>query len=823
MIKQLLLPLFLLLAVSSYADRIYIVNSFGYTMAGSEIIAAMQANGHTVVNDPSGTFPATLTSRCIDPVNGFDWLCFFGENDYSVFTTQIKNYIDVGGKVFYQYEVDCCPTSSTAVAAIASSITGLSITPNFEAHIAFSGVGGGGWVANGVSCCADFQGDAYKGMDGLPTGNQLLATANIASSTPDISQSPAFGFYFATTNFTGPAHKGGFVGLGDVNTWYHGAEPGTTVDQNVINYFFPGASNACFLFPQGCLQTFAGSSGGAISGAVGSNSPICPGQQLNLTSGGPSGAIYSWTGPNGFTSNLQNPTIPNAQSVNAGTYTVTISESGCSTSLSVTVSIGSLSGSASGNSPLCPGDQLNLTATGPSGASFSWVGPNGFTSNLQNPTIANVQSADAGTYTVTVSNGTCSSSFNMNVVVNAAVSGTIGSNSPICPGQQLNLTSTGPAGATYSWTGPNGFTSNLQNPTISNAQSANEGTYNLTISSGGCSTSLSVSVVFGGTVNPVVSPAGPYCEGDAPVNLTVSITGGTWSGNGITNAVSGTFDPALAGAGTHTITYAITGACTGNDSQDIVVNAVPVVTTQDVATCPGAPVQLDASGADTYSWSPSAGLSSTTGSSVTATVNGPMTYTVTGTSNGCTASATTTISMNSAGIASANATPNPVSADDPTVVFTAGPPEASFLWILQDGNTSAEQSFQYTFEGSEGNQTVMLIATFPNGCMDTVRFKVYIEEELIFYVPNSFTPNNDGSNEVFQPVFTSGFDPNNYELLIFNRWGELIFQTTDVTKGWDGTYEGNMVQDGVYTWSINFKAKKSDKKYLYQGHVTKIK
>lgn len=187
MIKQFLLSIFLLFAVSSYADRIFVINTAGYTAAGPEIIAAMQANGHTVTNNTSGSFPNTITSRCIDPVNGYDWVCFFGEMDYTIYTTQIKNYIDAGGKVFYQYEVDCCPTSSASVATIASSLTGLTITQNTESHIAFSGVGGGGWVADGVSCCASFQGDAYKGMDGLPAANRLLATANIASSSPAIS------------------------------------------------------------------------------------------------------------------------------------------------------------------------------------------------------------------------------------------------------------------------------------------------------------------------------------------------------------------------------------------------------------------------------------------------------------------------------------------------------------------------------------------------------------------------------------------------------------------------------------------------------------
>src|SRR5690554_7934441 len=81
-----------------------------------------------------------------------------------------------------------------------------------------------------------------------------------------------------------------------------------------------------------------------------------------------------------------------------------------------------------------------------------------------------------------------------------------------------------------------------------------------------------------------------------------------------------------------------------------------------------------------------------------------------------------------------------------------------------------------------------LIAYTDKGCSDTVSGVVRILDRLIFYIPNTFTPDGDKFNETFQPVFTSGFDPQSYNLYIFNRWGEIVFESHDTSIGSDGTY-----------------------------------
>jgi gliding motility-associated-like protein len=96
-------------------------------------------------------------------------------------------------------------------------------------------------------------------------------------------------------------------------------------------------------------------------------------------------------------------------------------------------------------------------------------------------------------------------------------------------------------------------------------------------------------------------------------------------------------------------------------------------------------------------------------------------------------------------------------------------------------------------------------------------------DEPIYFVPNAFTPDGDNFNQSFIPIFTTGVDPYNYHLTIFNRWGEIVFESYDMSKGWNGKYSDFSCQDGVYTWKIEFKVIKNDERVLEMGHVVLIK
>jgi gliding motility-associated-like protein len=111
------------------------------------------------------------------------------------------------------------------------------------------------------------------------------------------------------------------------------------------------------------------------------------------------------------------------------------------------------------------------------------------------------------------------------------------------------------------------------------------------------------------------------------------------------------------------------------------------------------------------------------------------------------------------------------------------------------------------------------------GCTDSYQITIEYQEGEIFYIPNTFTPDGDNYNQTFKPIFTSGFDPYNFEMYIFNRWGEILFETNDVKMGWDGSYgvDGRDVQEGTYTYKIIYKNPKVDERKIVVGHVTLIR
>ena len=108
-----------------------------------------------------------------------------------------------------------------------------------------------------------------------------------------------------------------------------------------------------------------------------------------------------------------------------------------------------------------------------------------------------------------------------------------------------------------------------------------------------------------------------------------------------------------------------------------------------------------------------------------------------------------------------------------------------------------------------------------NGCAIESELVIEVDKNRNVYIPNIFTPDGDGVNNEFMPII-SGVMPESYEFLVFNRWGELIFQSQIVGQGWDGTYKNVMSQQDVYVWKLKVDDQLG-KGHEYIGHVTLIK
>ena len=304
---------------------------------------------------------------------------------------------------------------------------------------------------------------------------------------------------------------------------------------------------------------------------INSNSPVCLNNSINLTSSG--GTSYAWSGPNAFSSALQNPTVAGATTANAGVYTVTVTSLGCSTTATTNVSVLTPTTSASNTGPYCAGATIQLNA--PAATSYAWTGPGGFTSTLQNPTIAGSTAAMSGNYNVLVSIGTCTAAASTSVTVNALPIPNAISNSPVCENTAINFTGSG--GTSYAWSGP-AFVSSLQNPTIGSATAANAGTYTLTVTDANSCVNFTTTTVV---VNPlpIITVNSPTTCLNTTINLNAT-GGATYAWSGPLGFTSNLQNPSLTNAtanmtGAYTVTVTTAPGCTSTAVSNVQVLPLP--------------------------------------------------------------------------------------------------------------------------------------------------------------------------------------------------------------------------------------------------------
>lgn len=169
--------------------------------------------------------------------------------------------------------------------------------------------------------------------------------------------------------------------------------------------------------------------------------------------------------------------------------------------------------------------------------------------------------------------------------------------------------------------------------------------------------------------------------------------------------------------------------------------------------------------------------------------------------------------------------PQPATLNNPLITFTDQSTGGTieWLWDFGDGSTPstlADPAYSYSDTGAF---TVMQIVSGPNGaCPDTAYETVIISPELLIWVPNTFTPNSNGNNDVFTPVFSGISYVKDYKMMIFDRWGMLLFTTTDPYQGWNGQYKNNPVQMDTYVYKI-FVEDLNGNTHYFIGGVNLIK
>lgn len=417
----------------------------------------------------------------------------------------------------------------------------------------------------------------------------------------------------------------------------------------------------------------------------------------------------------------------------------------------------------------------------------------------------------------------CDSIVNLNIVISTEPVFTL-LDTTLCIGNPLTIAPQGVGGTySYAWTPqmavPTSAGAMTWNPTVSNEF------FLLASNSYGCTHLDSLDL----SVNPLpimglVASASSLCPNE---NLTLTASGASaysWSGPGVTAATSNVQTILPTGTGVFQAVGYTSAGCVDSIQTSFTLYPKPVVAiTPDQDICDGEMVSITVSGATTYAWNPS----TLNGSQVYVSPNTSSSYEVIGFNQfNCTDTVLTVVTVHPNPLALIGAEPFLLTSDSPIVTFSnLSTGQLISTWNFDDG-TIIEQSnttFDYQYPYEEGDYLVQLLVESQYGCLDSTTQLIQVKGDVLYYVPNAFTPDGDEHNNMFSPVFTSGFTPSSYQFDVYNRWGEMIFSSQNPQIGWDGYYNFMKCSEGMYAYSIKFIVNSSNELRSITGHVNLLK
>jgi gliding motility-associated-like protein len=590
---------------------------------------------------------------------------------------------------------------------------------------------------------------------------------------------------------------------------------------------------------------------------AGHDTTLCTGGTVTIGAPPVTGTTYSWTPATGLNNaTISNPsvTLTNTTSTPATTsYVVTATTNGCTAKDTVKVKVYSMPIVNAGTDiTICSGTATLFGHVSVGASTGMWSGglgvfnPNSTTLNsIYTPSAAEV---DAGTITLKLTStglGPCPSKTDSVVIlISPQAIVNAGPDQTICIGNTVTLAGN-VSGSTTSgiWSGgagtytPNDTTLNaVYTPT---AAEATAGTVTLTLTSNAPSSSCTPSTdLMTITINHLPTAnagSGQYvCSGSA-ITLSGSIggtaTSGTWSGGTgryvpDSTALHAIYTPSPAEYAADSVILTLTtndpvGPCTFSSSS-VTFHFYPLPSIDFSAdSSAGCPIHCTTfnnlttiSGGNTITnWNWNFGDGSAASSVITPShcfsVSGLYDIKLTATSNhGCVDSLTKShlVEVYNFPVAEFSFSPNPATVLDPTITFNNQSSSDVNYWRWNFGDTT--NLFSYTSnplhgypQDISGTYLVTLIVHNVNGCYDTVAHPIIINPEFSFYVPNSFSPNDDGINDFFVPT---GEGITKFDLWIFDRWGNMIFHTKELSDHWDGKANGgkNTAQIDVFVWKV---------------------
>lgn len=502
--------------------------------------------------------------------------------------------------------------------------------------------------------------------------------------------------------------------------------------------------------------------------------------------------------------------------------------------------------SASNTGPICYNASFDLSSTMVSNGTYEWSVDGNVIGTEQN--LTGLPALNPGTWTIEVSaiddaGFSCEATTELEVLseTDPSCSCTVmaSNTSPVCVNDNFDLSAISSSNCTYQWELLGTVIGNVQN--MEDVTSTDDGSFSYEVTA-----TDENGFICNATTEVIIYPL-PYisagideqvCFGD---EIILSASGGVsynwfdgiqWFNN-VTNDIM--FNV------TNDASFVVEGedinGCVNKDTVLVIVNAaqVPALNAESSVVCLNEPIELSNlnSSAQTTDWY----FSNATEISGTNNPN-PFFFNEVGCydltlsmvdNNGC----DTALSFNNmvcveGPVASFYTTPGFIGpGNDEVSFFNTSVGAESYFWQFGDGEVSTlfEDAHTYDITQQIGYEATLFVFS-EVGCEDSISVPITYQEELIYYIPNSFTPDADEHNQIFKPIFTSGFDPFSYEIAIYNRWGELIWKSYDYTQGWDGTYSSKKsisVQEGQYSWVIKFKPKDTDGKVVIHGIVNVLK
>jgi gliding motility-associated-like protein len=544
---------------------------------------------------------------------------------------------------------------------------------------------------------------------------------------------------------------------------------------------------------------------------------MCNGQKLILETYPASNVIFTWT-KNGLPIGINSPYLTLHSPGAVGAYTVTATgESGTCVSTTPVLNITEDTGAApanpaiTANTPLCSGGILNLSTPAVAGATYTWTGPNNFTSTSQTPTINAVTQDHAGMYELQVMVGVCKSNVTTKRVDVADLADfSITSNNPtntICLGGTLTLSVSNLANHCYQWKkdGVNIGTCGAS-ATLNVTQ---EGNYSVDITNTILNCNKEVGPV---TVNVLSVPVAAYqVDATACVGEAITFTNQSTTDPAATPVYNWNFGDASSSNSTSptktystnqvfntslTVSYSGVAGCSDVENKPVTIisSVKPVIATTAPSLCPDEEATLSITGTfPTIAWSNGAATASTT-------VTGPATYTVSTTDmNGCAAEDDIVISARALPELSVSATPVKIPLGATSQLLAEGNAD-TYLWA--PGETLSSTTIPNPVATPINTTTYTVTATITNGCSVTQEIVVTVAGILGF--PVAFSPNGDGINDEW---VVGAVERPDCSLNVFDVRGRRVFEGKG--RNWDGTSQGGQaVPDGTYYYVFGCPSEK---------------